>query len=154
MGRLGTPARSASCASCNCAAGRWVSRLASSTRLRSFSRSRSASLPEVVVLPEPCSPTIRKGIGAGGVQVQRHRALAAQRLDQRVVDDLDDHLAGRDGVQHLRADRALAHLGDEVLDHLQRHVGIEQRQADFAQRLGDVGLAQRPAAAQAVEDPG
>ncbi len=33
------PARSASCCSCSCAAGRWVSRLASSTRLR---RSRAS----------------------------------------------------------------------------------------------------------------
>ncbi len=65
IGRLGTPARSPSWASWSCAAGRWVSRLASSTRLRSRSVSRSPSLPAVVVLPEPCSPTIRKGIGAG-----------------------------------------------------------------------------------------
>ena len=65
IGRLGTCACSANWASWSCAAGRWVSRLASSTRRRSRSRSRSASLPDVVVLPEPCRPTIRIGIGAG-----------------------------------------------------------------------------------------
>ena len=69
IGRLGTCACSASCANWSCAAGRWVSRLASSTRRRSRSRSRSASLPEVVVLPEPCRPTISIGIGAGAFRL-------------------------------------------------------------------------------------
>ena len=64
IGRLGTPAWSASWASWSCAAGRWVSRLASSTRRRSRSFSRSAIFPAVVVLPEPCRPTIRIGTGA------------------------------------------------------------------------------------------
>ena len=154
IGRLGTCACSASCANCSCAAGRCVSRLASSTFRRSRSRSRSASLPDVVVLPEPCRPTIRIGIGAGGVQVERDRALAAQRLDHHVVDDLDHLLAGRDRGQHLGADGPLAHLGDEVAHHRQRHVGVQQREADLAQRLGDVGLGQRAAAAQAVEHAG
>ena len=108
----------------------------------------------MVVLPEPCRPTIRIGIGAGGVQVERDRPFAAQRLDHHVVDDLDDLLAGGDRGQHLGPDRALAHLGDEVAHHRQRHVGIQQRQADLAQRLGDIGLGQRTAAAQPVEHPG
>ena len=65
IGRLATSARCANCSNCNCAAGRCVSKLASSTFLRSRVRSRSASLPEVVVLPEPCKPTMRIGIGEG-----------------------------------------------------------------------------------------
>ncbi len=89
-----------------------------------------------------------------GVQVDRDGALAAQRLDHHVIDDLDDLLAGRDGGQDLGADGALAHLGDEVAHHGQRHVGVQQRQADFAECLGDVGLGQRTATAQAVEYPG
>ena len=108
----------------------------------------------MVVLPEPCRPTIRIGTGGGGVEVERHRALAAERLDHHVVDDLDDLLAGGDGAQHLGADGAFADLGDEVAHHRQGHVGVEQGEADFAQRFGDVGLAQRAAAAQAVEDAG
>ena len=38
------------------------------------------------------------------------------------------------------------------LHHRQRHVGIQQRQADLAQRLVDIGLVQRAAAAQPVEN--
>ena len=65
IGSEATSARSANCANCNWAAGRWVSRLASRTRFFSRVRRRSASLPEVVVLPDPCRPTISTGIGAG-----------------------------------------------------------------------------------------
>ena len=65
MGKDATSARVANCSSWSCAAGRCVSRLASRTFLRSLVFSRSAILPEVVVLPDPCSPTMRIGIGAG-----------------------------------------------------------------------------------------
>ena len=64
IGSDGTPACCASWASWSWAAGRWVSRDASSTLRRSRSFRRSAILPAVVVLPEPCRPTIR--IGTGG----------------------------------------------------------------------------------------
>jgi hypothetical protein len=47
--------------------------------------------------------------------------------------------------EHLGAERALAHRGDEVLDHRQRDVGLEQRDPHLAQGRGDVGLAERPA---------
>jgi hypothetical protein len=43
-------------------------------------------------------------------------------------------------------------LGDEVLHDRQRDVGLEQRQAHLAQRLVDVALGERAAAAQPVED--
>ena len=49
--------------------GRCVSRLASSTRRRSRRPRRSASLPAVVVLPEPCKPTIRIGTGAAALRL-------------------------------------------------------------------------------------
>ena len=76
------------------------------------------------------------GRRAGQRQIAR---LAAEQLDQAVVDDLDHHLAGRDAAQHLLADRALADPGDEVLDHRQRDVGLEQRHPNVAQRALDVG---------------
>ena len=53
-----------STASCSCAAGLRVSSEAISTRRLSRSVSRLAILAVVVVLPEPCKPTIR--IGTGG----------------------------------------------------------------------------------------
>ncbi len=88
-----------------------------------------------------------------GGQVER-RFVGAEHGDQLVMDDLDDHLAGRDRADHLLADRLLAHLGDEILDHRQGDVGLEQRHAHFAHGLGHVGLAQRAAAGQPVENPG
>ena len=69
IGRLATPACWARSCNWSCAAGRCVSRLASSTRFLSRLASRSAILPEVVVLPEPCSPTIRIGTGAAALRL-------------------------------------------------------------------------------------
>ncbi len=64
-GSVSTSAWRPSTASCSCAAGRATSSDAISTFLRSRSLSRLASLAVVVVLPEPCSPTIM--ITAGGL---------------------------------------------------------------------------------------
>jgi hypothetical protein len=68
------------------------------------------------------------------------------------VHELHDHLAGRDRLDDLHADRALAHAIDEGAHDVQRRVGFEQCAANLAQRRVDVGLAQRPAAGQPVED--
>ena len=79
-------------------------------------------------------------------------ALGAEHLDQLVMDDLDDHLAGLDRLHHGGADGLLAHLVGEGAHHFQRHVGLEQRTAHLAQRCRDIGLRQRAAAGQAVQD--
>jgi hypothetical protein len=85
-------------------------------------------------------------------RVHAARALAAaQRADELVMDDLDDHLARRDRAQHVLADRLFADLGDEGLDRRQGHVGLEQRQADLAQHLVDVAGGQRRALAQPLQ---
>ena len=104
----------------------------------------------VVVLPEPCSPTIM--ITAGGLTSRLSSAVSdAEHLDQGVVDDLDDHLARRDRAQHFRADRLFGDLVDEIARDRQRDVGLEQRDADLAHRRAHVGLRQRAAAAKLVE---
>ena len=48
--------------------------------------------------------------------------------------------------------RLVAHGGDEVLDDRQRDVGLEQREAHFAQRVLDVGVGQPRFAAQLLHD--
>ena len=76
---------------------------------------------------------------------QDHRELAerepgragAHQLGQLVVDDLHDLLAGREALQHLLAERPLAHAGDEVADDREVDVGLEQREADLAHRARD-----------------
>ena len=77
--------------------------------------------------------------------------LAAHERGQLFVDDLDDHLRGREAFEHVRADAALGRLFDEVLDDLVVDVGLEQRQTDLAHGFLDVGLRQAALAAQLFE---
>jgi hypothetical protein len=91
---------------------------------------------------------------AGGVafSVDRGRLIAAQHLDQAVIDDLD-HLIGRlDRADDVLARGAFGGEGDEVLDDRQGDVGLEQGHAHFAHRLGDVLFGQGAAAGDPVEN--
>ena len=74
-----------------------------------------------------------------------------EELDELVVDDLDDLLAGRQALEDLVADGPLADARDEVLDDLEVDVGLEQRQPDLAHGGIDVGLADPAAAGQVAE---
>jgi hypothetical protein len=78
--------------------------------------------------------------------------FGAQHLHQMIVNDLHHHLPGRDAFQHRFADRLVLDLSDEVLDHRQRHVGLEQRHANLAQRSIDIRLAESAAPRQPIED--
>ena len=65
---------------------------------------------------------------------------------QLVVHDAHQRLARVQRAHHLLPQRLLLDAGDEVAHHGQRHVGLQQRHADFAQHLlhvvlGDAGLA-------------
>ena len=52
------------------------------------------------------------------------------------MDDADQRLPRRQRSDDLLADSALSLTrGDEILDDRQRDVGLEQREADFAQRV-------------------
>ena len=89
--------------------------------------------------------------GRGRIQVDGH-AFGAQHVDQFVVDDLDDHLAGLDRLQNLGANRLGAYLVGEGAHDIEGHVGLDQRTPHLAQGGGDVGLRQRAAAGQIVQD--
>ena len=78
--------------------------------------------------------------------------VRAKHAHQLVMDDLDDHLAGRDGAHHLLADGLRLHRVGEVAHHVERDIGFEQRAANLAHRFSDVGLAQRALAGELVED--
>jgi len=58
------------------------------------------------------------------------------------VHDLDDLLRGRQALQHVHADGALAHSRHELLDHLEADIGLEERHAHLAHRRVDVLLGQ------------
>ena len=87
----------------------------------------------------------------GGVEIDALR-VGSERRHQLVVHDLDDHLAGRDRLHHLDADRLRLHALGEGARHIERDVGLEQRAADLAQTGVDVGFAQRAAAGETVEN--
>ena len=89
--------------------------------------------------------------GAGALRSMVSR-VGAERRHELVVDDLHHHLAGRDRLDHVDADGALAHAVDEGARHVERDVGLEQRAAHFAQGGIDVGSRQRAAPRQAVEN--
>ena len=91
----------------------------------------------------------RHGRRGGEVDALRIRP---EHPHQLVIDDLDDHLAGRDRAHHLLADRLRLHAVDEVAHDIERDIGLEQRAAHLAHGLGDVGLAQRALAGELVED--
>ena len=61
-----------------------------------------------------------------------------QERGELLVDDLDDLLAGGEALEDLGAQRPLAHPRDEVLDHLEVDVRLEQGQADLAHRRIEV----------------
>jgi hypothetical protein len=81
----------------------------------------------------------------------RRARSAAEHLDQMVVDDLDHHLRRRHRAQHLLPQRLLAHRGDKVADHRQRHIGFEQRHPNLAQCGADIAFVERAMPAQPVE---
>ena len=86
-----------------------------------------------------------------GLRPEERRVLLAQRLDQLVVDDADDLLGGGDRLQDLLAQRAFTHAGDEVADHLEVDVRLEQRDPHLAERLVEFGLADASLVAEALE---
>src|SRR3954449_2688466 len=79
-----------------------------------------------------------------------HRRAAHQRREL-LVDDLDDLLAGVELADDLRAQAPLLDGRRELLDDLEVHVGLEQRETDLAHGLVDVVLGQRPMGADVGE---
>ena len=87
------------------------------------------------------------------IEVDRLR-FAAEGLDQRIVDDLDHHLAGLDRLHDRRAHGLRARAVDERAHDLERDVGLEQRAPDLAHRHVDVLLGEGAAAGQFIQYAG
>ena len=79
------------------------------------------------------------------------RVGRAEQVHEFVVDDFDDLLAGLDAGDDLRAERFGFDALDEIAGDLEIHVGLQQRHADLAQGIGDVGLGNFAEAAQIAE---
>ena len=81
-------------------------------------------------------------------------SLAAQSLDERVVDDFHHHLAGFDRLDDGGADRLGARAVDEGAHDVERDVGLDERAPHFAHRGVDVLFRERAAAGQLVQYAG
>ena len=82
----------------------------------------------VVVLPEPCRPTIIHT--DGGREANSGLACLPSRVEQLVAHDLDDLLVGRKLQQHFGAQRLGADVREQLVGHVHVDVAIEQRFAD------------------------
>ncbi len=78
--------------------------------------------------------------------------MAAEKMDQLVAHDLDDLLRRRERSKHFLADGLLPDVLDELLDDAEMDVGLEQGDADFAQRRLHIFGGQFSFAAQIFED--
>jgi hypothetical protein len=78
-------------------------------------------------------------------------ARAAHQLGQLVGHDLHDLLARVERLEHVLAERPLLYRRGELLDDLEVHVRLEQREAHLAHRLVHVVLGQLAARADVAE---
>ena len=125
-----------------------------STRLPSRSLRRRASLAVVVVLPEPCRPTIR--MGAGGESMRRWPGSPSPR-SMSMSASWTILTTCWPGVTDLVTAWPLAWSATfwtKCAGDRQRDVGLEQRGADLAQRGGDVLVGEGALAGERAEDAG
>ena len=80
------------------------------------------------------------------------RLVAAEQGHHLVAHDADDALGRGEAAQDLLPGGAHAHPVEELLHDLEVDVGLEEGEADLAQRLVDVGLGEGPLAAEGAED--
>ena len=134
------------------ALGRWRS-AATSSGCGPGPSASCASLPASVVLPAPCRPASMMTVG--GVLANRIRRVSPPRIVTSSSSTILTTCWRRvQRLGDLGAARALRDRVDEVLDHRQRDVGLEQRDPDLAQGGVDVGLGQPALAAQALQRVG
>ena len=136
--------------SCSIAAGRRTS-VETSIGCRPCFASHRASLADVVVLPDPCRPSIRTTRGRACDGGKPPGAVAEQR-QHLVAHDAHDLLRRRQALEDVLIDGLVADAIDERLDDLEVDVRFEQRQADFAQRRLDGLLGQTGFTAKRPED--
>src|SRR5690606_4802062 len=72
-------------------------------------------------------------------------ALLTEQRDQLVVDDLDDLLPRRHGLEHLLAERTCLDLREEIAGQLIVHVRLEQHAPDLPEPLPEPGLREQAA---------
>ena len=84
-------------------------------------------------------------------KIQRSVNASAKHGRQLFVDDLHDLLGRIQRLGNLGAERTLADSAGEGTYHVERHIGVEQRAADFADRTIDISLGKLAFALQMLE---
>ena len=79
--------------------------------------------------------------------------VAAQDLDQFLMNDLDDLLGGRKRGHHFLAHGLRLDVLDELLDHPEIDVGFQQRHANFTQGALHIFGRELAFATQVLENP-
>ena len=87
------------------------------------------------------------------VEVQP-RPLLAEHGGELVVDDLDELLCRRDGLDRRNADGLLLNPLDELARELEADVGLEQHTPDFPKPFLDVGVGEHAATAELRKNVG
>ena len=109
-----------------------------------------ASLPQAVVLPEPCRPTIMMTVGGRGENVSLVEADPMRAVSSSLT-ILMNCCAGVRLSSTSAPKRALLDLVDELLDDLVVDVGLEQGQADLAGSPLDVFVRELALPLEAVK---
>ena len=91
------------------------------------------------------------GRGGGDLQLA---VAAPHKGGEFLVDDLDDHLSGGEGFHHIGTHCPFRDGGDEVFDHLEVDVRLQQGHFNFLHGLLHVGLGQAALAPQPLEGGG
>ncbi len=135
-------------------------------RRRTLDVERGHQDPDLVALREALGDLRRGRRLARALQADEHDRdrrrrvevdrlpLAAERLDERVVDDLDDHLPRLHRFDDGGADGLGARAVYERAHDFERHVRFQQRAPDFPHRGVDVVLGEEAAAGQLVQYAG
>ena len=79
-------------------------------------------------------------------------AVAAEELDEPLMDDADHLLPGLEALGDLGAERVVEDGVAELVDDVDVDVGLEERRADVAHRLADVGFGDLALAGELAED--
>ena len=78
--------------------------------------------------------------------------LAAQRDRELLVNDLHDLLPRGEALHDLLRQRPGADAGEEVVDHLHGHVGLEQGHAHLTQRVVHLLRVELASGSELLED--
>jgi hypothetical protein len=101
-------------------------------------------LPLVVVLPEPCRPHIIRTVTLI-LPLEMERMIdRPHKVDERLIDDADDLLAGIERLENRVADRFVGDPLHEVADDGEADVGFQQRTLDELEPVAHVRFGELP----------